>query len=107
MEKRLIDANKLQKEMENGINAGLLIEGYEEYAHINDMDDCVECVKYADTVLTIPDNPTNGDMIKAMFPNSIIKNENSDIIYITIGSDTSTNVVISAKRKWWNEPYYK
>ena len=26
----------------------LLEEGYEEYPHINDMDDIIECIKYAD-----------------------------------------------------------
>lgn len=48
---RLIDADALKKDMVNGIKAGLYEEGYETFAHINDMDDCVECVKYADTII--------------------------------------------------------
>jgi len=48
---RLIDADVLEKDMVNGIKAGLYEEGYETFAHINDMDDCVECVKYADTII--------------------------------------------------------
>lgn len=48
---RLIDANVLIKDMKNGINAGLLIDGYEEYTNINSVDDCVFCVECADTVL--------------------------------------------------------
>lgn len=86
MEQRLVDANKLQNELENGISAGLLIDGYEEYPHINNMDDCVECVKYADTILTIPESPTNGDIIKAMFPNE---------------GDFETDF----DADWWNAPW--
>lgn len=48
---RLGDLDALEKEMTNGINAGNYEEGYESFAHINDMDDCVECVKYADTII--------------------------------------------------------
>jgi hypothetical protein len=48
---RLIDADALEKEMTNGINAGNYEEGYETFAHVNNMDDCVECVKYADTII--------------------------------------------------------
>lgn len=48
---RLGDLDALEKEMVNGILAGNYEEGYEKYAHINDMDDCVECVKYADTII--------------------------------------------------------
>lgn len=48
---RLIDADKLKVELECGIRAGNYEEGYEEYAHINDMDDCVDAVTYADTIV--------------------------------------------------------
>ena len=48
---RLGDLDALEKEMEGGINAGLMIDGYENYPHINDLDDCLECVKYADTII--------------------------------------------------------
>jgi len=48
---RLIDADALEKEIVNGIKAGNYEEGYETFAHINDMDDCLECVKYADTII--------------------------------------------------------
>ena len=52
-------------------------------------------------VLTIPDNPTNGDIIKALFPNvKIIDNgftiewrENGKFITTFDGND------------WWNAPY--
>jgi len=48
---RLGDLDELEKEMANGIKAGLIIEGYEEYSNINDIDDCLECVKYAPTII--------------------------------------------------------
>lgn len=48
---RLIDADALEKEISCGIKAGNLEEGYEHYANINDMDDCVECIKYASTII--------------------------------------------------------
>lgn len=48
---RLGDLDALEKEMVNGIRAGNYEEGYETFAHINNMDDCVECVKYADTII--------------------------------------------------------
>ena len=48
---RLGDLDALETEMINGICAGNYEEGYETFAHINDMDDCVECVRYADTII--------------------------------------------------------
>jgi hypothetical protein len=47
----LVDRNILEQELRNGIKAGNLEEGYEHYANINNIDDCVECVRYADTVI--------------------------------------------------------
>ena len=48
---RLGDLDELYTEMNNGIKAGMYEDGYENYGHINDMDDCLECVKYADTII--------------------------------------------------------
>lgn len=48
---RLIDADKLKVELECGIRAGNYEEGYEKYAHINNMDDCVDAIIYADTII--------------------------------------------------------
>jgi hypothetical protein len=47
----LIDRDALEQEMLNGIKAGNLEEGYEMYANINTVDDCVECVRWADAVI--------------------------------------------------------
>ena len=48
---RLGDLDALYKEMENGIKAGNYENGYENYGHINNMDDCLEAVKYAETII--------------------------------------------------------
>ncbi len=48
---RLGDLDALEEEMSGGINAGLMIDGYENYSHINNTEDCLECVKYADTII--------------------------------------------------------
>lgn len=47
----LVDRDILEQELRNGIKAGNLEKGYEHYANINSMDDCVECVRYADAVI--------------------------------------------------------
>ena len=46
--KQYIDREKLIKELEYGIRAGNYEDGYENYTHINDVDDCVDTVKYFD-----------------------------------------------------------
>lgn len=52
---RLGDLDALYKEMENGIKAGNFVEGYEDYGHINNVDDCLEAVKYAETIIPATD----------------------------------------------------
>ena len=49
-----ISRKALLEEIENGIKAGNYEEGYEEYPHINDMDDIIECIKYADSIQPKP-----------------------------------------------------
>ena len=46
-----VDRQAVLEEIENGIKAGLGIEGYEQYANINSIDDVVECIRYADAVI--------------------------------------------------------
>ena len=48
---RLGDLDALETEMVNGIHAGNYEEGYETFSHIVDMDDCVDCVRYTDTII--------------------------------------------------------
>ncbi len=51
---KLIDADILMNDIENGIKAGNHEEGYENYPHINNMDDIIETIKYADSVKQEP-----------------------------------------------------
>ncbi len=46
----LNDKQALLEEIENGIRAGNLEEGYRRYQTINNMDDVIECIRYADVV---------------------------------------------------------
>ena len=56
----------------------------------------VETAEEAETVLGIPDNPTNGDMIKAIFPGELLTSITSTLWW---GDNMSFN------RDWWNAPY--
>ena len=51
----------------------------------------------------IPDNATNGDVLKMMFPNADIEIHNITVYVIF---DMRSNV-ISFDLKWWNAPYTK
>ena len=48
---RLIDGSKLKVELECGVRAGNYEKGYEKYTHINSVDDCIDAIEYADTIL--------------------------------------------------------
>lgn len=58
---RLGDLDALEKEIINGIKAGNYEEGYETFAHINNMDDCVDCVRYAPTIIESEGGGGNDD----------------------------------------------
>ena len=52
-------------------------------------------------VLTIPENPTNGDIIRALFPNVEVKEKNNGYeIYFGVGT-----AIQFFNYKWWNAPY--
>ena len=57
---RLGDLDALETEMVNGIHAGNYEEGYETFAHINNMDDCVDCVRYADAIIKADNEASDG-----------------------------------------------
>lgn len=48
---RIGDLDALERNMIGGIKAANFEEGYADYAHINNVDDCVDCVRYADTII--------------------------------------------------------
>lgn len=60
----------------------------------------LECDCYTVQAIPIPDNATNGDVIKAMFPN--VYSEECDYdIFTTLDGDTRFTY------DWWNAPYRK
>lgn len=55
--------------------------------------------------IVLPDNATNGDMIKAIFPDVIVK-KSEDVVHLkypTVNSDPLFFVQIS--KRLWNAPY--
>ena len=56
----------------------------------------------------IPDNATNGDVIKAMFPNiQISDSEVMKNVYTGIPYGELIGANIDCMRDWWNAPYQK
>lgn len=73
-----------------------------------DWDRCdVERLENCPIVAEIPDNPTNGDVIKAMFPNVHVTDEFrlmkplGTILYLSISKFQEMRV----QEDWWNAPY--
>ena len=88
--KRLIDANELDDSLgisDEDINFHYMLEE-------------------AETVLTIPENPTNGDMIKALFPDIEIADcTKLDKIYTGIPFGKLIGANRDCMRDWWNAPW--
>ena len=76
---------------------------HEIYLHSWTADDVLDKLDswYAPTInaIPIPENATNGDMIKAMFPNEQIQILNNTVF---VGR-TNEEMIFSIK--WWNAPY--
>lgn len=53
---RIGDLDALERDMIGGIKSANFEEGYADYAHINNVDDCVDCVRYADTIIEADNN---------------------------------------------------
>jgi len=51
--------------------------------------------------IPIPDNATNGDVIKVMFADAEVNGETDLTVSFSIDSNTAFT------RKWWNAPYQK
>ena len=83
MKRRLIDAVELEDKLGCGDR--------DIYAK--------EYIKEAPTVLTIPENPTNGDVIKAMFPNCVIDEDFCGAVITSIDQKQYWS------KEWWNAPY--
>lgn len=67
------------------------------YREFRDLNDCVTTIKALENGIPIPDNATNGDVIKMMFmPNQITRT----------GDDT-VHMEYDFTPEWWNAPYQK
>lgn len=87
MEKRLIDANVLSEQY--------------QYAGYN-LDMALE---YTETVLTIPENPTKGDLIKALLnPRDNQIKISPDSLWVEIEIQ-KTGINFSCLKEWWDSPF--
>lgn len=86
MKQRLIDANKLKADIAPN-------EYFWEMQYNIDS---------APTIAILPENPTNGDVIKAMFPNKGKYGTNGDMV--TVWGESQC---VSFSLEWWNAPYKK
>lgn len=85
-----INRDKVLVELECGIRAGNYEEGYEKYMHINDMDDCVDTVKYFDTA----------DVVEREKIDKAI-NEIKGQFYVLLKDETPI------EKLWWNKALEK
>ena len=76
-----------------------------EYTRLG-FETAIEVVKDAPTVLTIPDNPTNGDMIKALFPNIKFNEKWKATRHFELQSEQGhIEITGIATSDWWNSPF--
>jgi len=68
-----------------------------------------EILEYAPTIqaIPIPDNATNGDMIKALFPNAKTWEVTRDDFQCTYISSKDICGIVALPLSWWNAPYKK
>ena len=70
---------------------------------------CTDNKCYEDCILRnmvqIPDNATNGDVIKAVFPNIEWTGNCQDVDFYMLDGDTPYSAKMNTFRSWWNAPY--
>ena len=90
-------------------------DNFEAFTYQSDNDDfdrgvqfILEKIDAASTVIEIPDNATNGDMIKAIFPcideKSKLFKDNGTQYAISVDIDTKW-ASLDFDKEWWNAPY--
>ena len=68
-------------------------------------DKCRECGK---NYVKIPDNATNGDVIKAIFPQwKLMENTFEEMVLFDIPMKDGYLEHNACSREWWNAPYQK
>lgn len=101
---RLIDADKLDECLQSMAD----LEWNKQVGSSKGLEDAIDIIYDTPTVnaIVIPEDATNGDMIKAMFPN--IKINDIDCLKIIYTGIKHKNVIgfnIDATKEWWNAPY--
>lgn len=93
---RLIDATEL-----NGYKFGLISPYAQKLFHA--------IINNTPTVnaIIIPEGATNGDMIKAMFPNTTFYDDTLDYGYVYDEVRCAENYMMTYSKSWWNAPYKK
>ena len=86
---RLIDADALKKSFISDISLPRIRKVY------SDLTVCME-IDNASTVYDIPDNATNGEVLKALFPNERIGH---------CEDCTDLGDIATFDDDWWNTPY--
>lgn len=67
---------------------------------------CVEMANCLNNGIVIPDNPTNGDVIKALFPNFKFNEEWKATRHFELQSEQGhIEITGIATSDWWNAPY--
>lgn len=62
-------------------------------------------IKNFKPILTIPENPTNGDMIQAMFPKLKCVEERGDTKSYLLEPDNMLSPKLGVFNSWWDAPY--
>jgi hypothetical protein len=88
---RIIDADKYQKE---------LLSAYDDVSMEFEVLDRQPLV----SAIPIPRGATNGDMIKAMFPNAEYKEDVLGNVFVISSAQLG---YIAFRECWWNTPYKK
>lgn len=69
-----------------------------EYGNCDTCVNLIRATEMVKPVLAFPENPTNGDMIRTVFPNASIEVRNISV-YVDLGN------IVGFSRRWWDAPY--
>ena len=86
---------------ENGKDFEMSKEEYKRFCENNPNADEDSFIGEIVNGTPIPDNATNGDVIKAMFPDAEIHLDGNDVFFHHMGFWIKCNI------RWWNAPYLK
>lgn len=95
---------KLVIDIDENVFTRLFDNGTEDYAIVN--DDLFKIAKSIRNGKPLPSNPTNGDMIKALFPDAKVNvAKYSYVIEVKLPYHTEYDTGLLCDRGWWNTPY--